>query len=42
MAALIYQVSLQMGANLIIVVFAVVVTRHGLDPGAILTGFGLV
>ena len=42
MAAPIYQVSLQMGANLIIVVFAVVVIGGmGSIMGAILTGFGL-
>ena len=42
MAAPIYQVSPQMGANLIIVVFAVVVIGGmGSIMGAILTGFGL-
>jgi branched-chain amino acid transport system permease protein len=42
MAAPIYQVSPQMGANLIIVVFAVVVIGGmGSIAGAILTGFGL-
>ena len=42
MAAPIYQVSPQMGANLIIVVFAVVVIGGmGSILGAILTGFGL-
>jgi branched-chain amino acid transport system permease protein len=42
MAAPIYQVNPQMGANLIIVVFAVVVIGGmGSIMGAILTGFGL-
>ena len=42
MAAPIYQVSPQMGANLIIVVFAVVVIGGmGSILGAIVTGFGL-
>ena len=42
MAAPIYNVSPQMGANLIIVVFAVVVTGGmGSIMGAIVTGFGL-
>jgi branched-chain amino acid transport system permease protein len=42
MAAPIYNVSPQMGANLIIVVFAVVVIGGmGSIMGAILTGFGL-
>jgi branched-chain amino acid transport system permease protein len=42
LAAPIYQVSPQMGANLIIVVFAVVVIGGmGSILGAILTGFGL-
>ena len=42
MAAPIYQVNPQMGANLIIVVFAVVVIGGmGSILGAILTGFGL-
>ena len=42
MAAPIYQVSPQMGANLIIVVFAVVVIGGmGSIMGAIVTGFGL-
>ena len=42
MAAPIYQVSPQMGADLIIVVFAVVVIGGmGSIMGAILTGFGL-
>jgi branched-chain amino acid transport system permease protein len=42
MAAPIYQVSPQMGSNLIIVVFAVVVIGGmGSILGAILTGFGL-
>ena len=42
MAAPIYQVSPQMGADLIIVVFAVVVIGGmGSILGAILTGFGL-
>jgi branched-chain amino acid transport system permease protein len=42
MAAPIYQVSPQMGANLIIVVFAVVVIGGmGSILGAILSGFGL-
>ena len=42
MAAPIYNVSPQMGANLIIVVFAVVVVGGmGSIMGAIVTGFGL-
>ncbi len=42
MAAPIYQVSPQMGSNLIIVVFAVVVIGGmGSILGAIVTGFGL-
>ena len=42
MAAPIYQVNPQMGANLIIVVFAVVVIGGmGSILGAIITGFGL-
>jgi branched-chain amino acid transport system permease protein len=42
MAAPVYNVSPQMGANLIIVVFAVVVIGGmGSIMGAILTGFGL-
>ena len=42
MAAPIYQVSPQMGANLIIVVFAVVVIGGmGSIMGSIVTGFGL-
>ena len=42
MAAPIYQVNPQMGANLIIVVFAVVVIGGmGSIMGAIVTGFGL-
>ena len=41
MAAPVYQVSPQMGADLIIVVFAVVVGGMGSILGAIVTGFGL-